>query len=82
MTSDQIKVLREYLDDQFERLAELIVHNNVQLLSVDATATILGIAPVTLRNYLSQGKIGLRSVKIGGRTLFKRTEVEDYIASL
>ena len=82
MMTDQVKVSRQFIEKQFDRLAELIVHNNVQLLSVDDVATILGISPVTLRNYLSQGKIELKPIKLRSRTLFKKSEVENFIASL
>jgi excisionase family DNA binding protein len=82
MMSEKVKVSRQYLDSQFDKIAELIVHQNVLLLGVNEVAMMLGISPVTLRNYLSQGKLPIKPVKIGGRTLFKRTEVESYIENL
>jgi len=82
MMSETVKVSRQFIEKQFDQLAELITYSNVRLLSVEEVATMLGIAPITLRNYMSQGKIGLRPVKIGTRTLFKKAEVEEFIASL
>jgi predicted DNA-binding transcriptional regulator AlpA len=82
MMTEHVKVSRQFLNEHFERLAELIVHNNVHLLGVNDVAHMMGISPVTFRNYLSQGKLALKPVKIGGRTLFRRKDVEAFIESL
>ena len=82
MSSEEVRILKKYLDGQFDKLAQLVVHHNQKLLSVEDISMLMGIAPGTVRNYLSTGKFPLKPIKVGDRTLFKRDEVEAYISSL
>jgi excisionase family DNA binding protein len=47
-----------------------------RLLTVAEAAEILHIRPGTLANWLSQGRYGLRRLKIGGKTLLDSRQVK------
>jgi excisionase family DNA binding protein len=52
------------------------------LLSVAETARLLGLSDQTLRNWSSRNKLPIPSVRVGGRRLFRRADVETYVAGL
>ncbi len=54
-------------------------------LTVEETAELLRISPKTIRNGLGARAVKpfpIRSIKVGGRVLFRRSDVETYIAGL
>jgi predicted DNA-binding transcriptional regulator AlpA len=53
-----------------------------RLLSVEATAFKLGISPKSIRNQLSQGVFPIKAHKLGGRVLFKLSQVAKFIDNL
>ena len=53
-----------------------------RLLSVVATARMLSISPKTIRNQMSQKRFPIKARKLGGRVLFKLSEVAKFIDNL
>lgn len=51
------------------------------LVSIQDTATLLGISQKTIRNQVSLGKFPISPVRIGGRTLFRVAEIHDFAAT-
>ncbi len=50
------------------------------LLSRPAAARYLGIAPETLANWASSGRYGLPYIRVGRRALYRRTDLDAFIA--
>lgn len=67
-----------YVKDQQEAVAE--VPPEVMLLSVDAVAVALSIAPGTVRTLIAEG--ALPSVRIKGRRLVRRADLCAYVDGL
>jgi excisionase family DNA binding protein len=53
-----------------------------KLMSLTQAADILGIATQTARNWLLEGRFPVRTHKIGYRRMVKKSEIEQYLASL
>lgn len=52
------------------------------LVCLDEAAAILGIAPKTARNWLSQGRFPTPTVKVGGKRLVRLSDLEAFVAGL
>lgn len=52
------------------------------LLDIESLATVLRLAPGTLRNQLSQKALGIPAIKQGSRVVFKAEDVANYVESL
>jgi len=72
--SDIIAELRQLRED-------LKAQNNA-LLTIREAAAYLGLAEKTLRNRLSDRSFPLRPVRLSGRPLFKRRDLENLVNSL
>jgi len=51
------------------------------LLTVDEVATALGMSRSTFYRLLSSGKIGPSPVQLSGKSLFRRRELEEWVAA-
>jgi predicted DNA-binding transcriptional regulator AlpA len=63
-------------------LRQILKAGKKRLVTIDEAAHVLGVSPKTLRNKLSLGAFPLKTVKLGGRRLFKLVEIESLIDSL
>jgi excisionase family DNA binding protein len=50
-----------------------------RLLDVEEAAELLRLAPATLRNWVSQRKIGF--IKLGGKVLFRQSDLDRHVTS-
>ncbi len=69
----------------FEELQQLrydLRASGKALLTVPETADFLGLAPKTIRNQLSTGTFPVQATRLGGRVLFRRSDLERYVAGL
>lgn len=53
-----------------------------KLMSLTKAAEVLGIATQTARNWLLEGRFPVRTHKLGYRRMVKKSELEQYLASL
>lgn len=67
---------------EVRQLREDLQARDRALLTIRQTAIFLGMAEKTLRNRLSDGSFPLRPVRLSGKPLFKRHELEKLIDSL
>lgn len=67
---------------EVRQLREDLQARDRALLTIRQTAIFLGMAEKTLRNRLSDGSFPLRPVRLSGKPLFKRQELEKLIDSL
>jgi len=81
---DLTQALRELLGE-LHQLRKDLRFNSKALLSVVEAAHILSLSPKTIRNGLgpkAKRPFPIRPVKFGGKVLFKREDLDRYIASL
>jgi predicted DNA-binding transcriptional regulator AlpA len=53
-----------------------------RLFTIEETGHYLGLAPKTIRNYLSDGIFPVKPKKIGGRVLFRKDDLDKFIDEL
>ena len=83
MTSNTELILK-VLEELKALKAELGLHSKA-LLTVEDTATYLGIKPKSIRNRLgprAENPFPVKPVKVGGRVLFRRSDLDEYVSSL
>ena len=68
--------------EEVRQLREDMKERDRALLTVRQAAVFLGLAEKTLRNRISDGSFPLRPVRLSGRPLFKRRDLEDLVDSL
>lgn len=57
-------------------------NQNRLLLSIEETASVLGLKPSTLRNWYFAGRLPFQSVKLGGRRMVRVADLEAFVAGL
>jgi predicted DNA-binding transcriptional regulator AlpA len=68
--------------EEVRQLREDLKARDRALLTIRQAAAFLGMAEKTLRNRLSDGTFPLRPVRLSGRPLFKRRDLENLVDSL
>jgi predicted DNA-binding transcriptional regulator AlpA len=68
--------------EEVRQLREDLKARDRTLLTIRQAAAFLGMAEKTLRNRLSDGSFPLRPVRLSGRPLFKRRDLENLVDSL
>jgi predicted DNA-binding transcriptional regulator AlpA len=68
--------------EEVRRLREDLEARDRALLTIRQAAVFLGMAEKTLRNRLSDGSFPLRPVRLSGRPLFKRRDLENLVDNL
>jgi predicted DNA-binding transcriptional regulator AlpA len=68
--------------EEVRRLREDLKSRDRALLTIRQAAVFLGMAEKTLRNRLSDGSFPIRPVRLSGRPLFKRRDLENLVDSL
>lgn len=68
--------------EELQRLRHDLKASGKALLTVPETAAFLGLAPKTIRNQLSAGVFPVRATRLGGRVLFRRIDLDRYVAGL
>ena len=71
-----------FILEEVRQLREDLKARNRALLTVRQAAVFLGMAEKSLRNRISDGSFPLRPVRLSGRPLFKRRDLEDLVDSL
>jgi excisionase family DNA binding protein len=84
-TSDPIERLREELTEQIRSLRRELALRDRRLLSIPEAAAYLGLKPQTIRNALTRRAkkpFPVKPCRLGGRTLFKRADLDEFIDRL
>ena len=68
--------------EEVRQLREDLKARDRTLLTIRQAAAFLGMAEKTLRNRLSDGSFPLRPVRLSGRPLFKRRDLENLVDNL
>jgi predicted DNA-binding transcriptional regulator AlpA len=68
--------------EEVRQLREDLKSRDRALLTIRQAAVFLGMAEKTLRNRLSDGSFPLRPVRLSGRPLFKRRDLEKLVDDL
>jgi predicted DNA-binding transcriptional regulator AlpA len=71
-----------FILEEVRQLREEMKARDRALLTVRQAAVFLGMAEKSLRNRVSDGSFPLRPVRLSGRPLFKRRDLEDLVDSL
>ena len=85
MSERELDVLKDMLLSEFHKLRQELRVASKPLLSIDETATYIGLSPKTLRNQLGPRAIKpfpVLPVRIGGRVLFRRSDLDEFIDRL
>ncbi|MEW6659174.1 MAG: helix-turn-helix domain-containing protein [Thermodesulfobacteriota bacterium] len=80
MNADLQTILKE-----LKGLREMLGVANRRLLTIEEAATYIGLSPRTIRNGIGAGAakpFPVKSVKVGGRRLFRREDLDSYIDGL
>lgn len=75
-----VKQFKEFRRELLQEIQQL--KKPKRLFTIEEAAHYLGLAPKTIRNYLSDKTFPIKPKKIGGRVLFRRDDLDRFIDEL